>query len=69
MGNSDQETEVLTEEEQEVLELLGEAWNKFIALDGSSSNSRKEFQSAIHRAQDLVLCRPTMRMSPHFDEE
>ena len=44
-------------EELRVLDLLGQAWNEFVALPEEHSADRVEFMQAIHAAQNVVLAR------------
>ena len=46
-----------TEEEKEVVELLGEVWNKFIALPVKHPNDRMEFLISIHACQNIIASR------------
>lgn len=51
----------MTPEEREVLQILGEAWNKFAGLPVLHMADHTEFSAAIHQAQNIVLARPGMR--------
>ncbi|HLA18815.1 MAG TPA: hypothetical protein VJ253_05775 [Dehalococcoidia bacterium] len=53
----------LAAEEQEILELLGEAWNKFAALPQEHPSEGIEFAQAIHRCQDMMAARPVWRLN------
>lgn len=58
--------EGLTSTEKEVLNALVEAWNRFLLLSVDHPNERREFLSAIHRAQALVAVRVARRLEPDF---
>lgn len=51
----------LTADEQEVLDLLAAVADKYVTLPRQHVNEWQEMVQAIHRAQDLVLIRPTQR--------
>ena len=51
----------ITDEENEVMNLLGEAWNKFTALPVLHGSDKADFQYAIHLAQNIILARVGMR--------
>lgn len=53
----------LTPEEQQLLEVLGDAWNKFAALPQEHPSESIEFAQAIHRCQDMVAARPVWRLN------
>jgi hypothetical protein len=53
--------EKLTAEELEVLETLGKAAGMFFKLKSIHQADHKDFEYAIHLAQNLVLARPGMR--------
>lgn len=48
----------ITSEEQQVLDLLGSAWNAFLKLEAIHPDDNPEFRAAIHAAQNIVLSRP-----------
>lgn len=52
---------VLTADEQQVAQLLGDVWNQFLALPLEHPAGRDEFCRAIHYCQSLVLARPAIR--------
>lgn len=52
---------LLTKEELEVLDHLGEAFNRFQALPTIHPRDLPEFVLAIHAAQNIVLARPALR--------
>lgn len=64
---------LLTPEEEEVLELLAEAWNKFVLLPFQQPGEQNEFMRALHEMQRLVLARPVVRsqdfVGSHFVHE
>jgi hypothetical protein len=51
----------MTPEEDEVLNLLGQAWNKFNELPILHHSDRGDFAYAIHAAQNIVLARAGLR--------
>lgn len=54
-------SERLTKEEVEVLEALGRAFGEFNSLEQIHPSDLREFQYAIHAAQNIILARPGMR--------
>jgi len=52
---------MITEGEIEAMEYLVKAWNVFTTLPVIHEWDGVEFQHAIHRAQRILLSRPTMR--------
>ena len=52
---------LLSNEEVEVLDTLRDAWNQFNSLQELHPQDKQEFLSAIHRAQDIVMSRPVQR--------
>jgi hypothetical protein len=51
----------LTGAEREALDALAAAWNAFMHLPAEHADDQLEFRQAIHRAQNIVLSRPTRR--------
>lgn len=51
----------MSDDEKEVLRLLGLAWNKFLELPAYHYMDNHEFCHAIHAAQNIVLARAGMR--------
>lgn len=47
----------MTKEENEVVELLADAWNKFVDLPVLHKADREEFMHALHQAQNIVMAR------------
>jgi hypothetical protein len=54
-------SELLTDQENECLLILADAWNKFCALPPLHPVDNHEFMHAIHAAQNIVLARPYLR--------
>ena len=52
----------LTEEEMEVISLLGTAYNKFGLLYVVHKSDRDEFVAGIHKCQNIILSRPAIDM-------
>lgn len=52
---------LLTLEEQECLDALAMAWNRFTALPVLHQWEGQEFMRAIHEAQKIVMARPVLR--------
>lgn len=52
---------MITPAEREVLDVLGEAADKFAALEPEHGSDMEEFVLAIHAAQNIVLSRPGLR--------
>lgn len=50
--------------ECKALAALGMAWNAFASLLPTHPSDRVEFQSAIHRAQDIIAARLVRRCYP-----
>ncbi len=44
--------------EWEVISLLSEAWDRFSQLPMRHPDDAREFKSAIHAAQNIIMCRP-----------
>ena len=53
---------ILHPDEQEVVDLLAEVWNKFIKLRELHNDDLPEFRHAIHRAQYIVMARPVKEL-------
>jgi hypothetical protein len=51
----------MTAEEKAVIDRLADAWNSFLKLQSEHPDDLLEFRQAIHRAQNIVLSRPTRR--------
>lgn len=51
----------MTPDEETVVTALAEAWNAFMHLPIEHPDDQLEFRQAIHRAQNIVLSRPTRR--------
>ena len=47
----------LTDQEARVAQMLGEAWNEYLKLPIEHPMGQKEFCSAIHACQNMVLAR------------
>ena len=47
----------LTDQEAKVAQMLGEAWNEYLKLPIEHPMEQKEFCSAIHTCQNIVLAR------------
>lgn len=53
----------LTKEEDEILELTAELWNKFLQLPIYHLMEQSEMQSKIHDIQRMIISRPGFRMN------
>lgn len=54
--------DLLTDEEAEIVLLLGEVWNRFMTLpDEQHGSDQSEFMTTIHSAQAQVLMRTGRR--------
>ena len=51
----------LTDQEAKVAQMLGEAWNEYLKLPIEHPMGQKEFCSAIHACQNIVLARCGVR--------
>ena len=49
---------ILLAEERAVIDMLGEAWNAFMALQVLHADELPDFRKAIHDAQRIVMARP-----------
>jgi hypothetical protein len=54
----------LTEDEQLILSLLTQAFEKFALLDAKHPDDDNEFKDAIHRAQEKIAVRVARRVNP-----
>lgn len=52
---------LLTEDENEALVKLAQAWDIFMKLPVLQPMHRQEFAFSIHQAQRLIMCRPVCR--------
>ena len=53
----------LTKEEEEILELTAEPWNRFLALPIYHLMEQSEMQSKIHDIQRMIISRPGFRLN------
>lgn len=53
----------LTQEEEEILELTAELWNKFLQLPIYHLMEQSEMQYKIHDIQRMIIARPGFRMN------
>lgn len=53
----------LTKEEEEILELTAELWNRFLALPIYHLMEQSEMQSKIHDIQRMIISRPGFRLN------
>jgi len=51
----------LTEDEEYIIDKLGEVWNLYLMLPIQHDMEQEEFCSVMHRLQDMVASRPTYR--------
>lgn len=49
---------LLTDKEQQVVNLLAEAWNQFLLLPVLHDDHIPEFRHGVHKLQNLVMARP-----------
>jgi len=52
---------LLTDEERAVVDCLADAWNAFVELKPVHPSDNREFEHAIHAAQNIILARPVMK--------
>ena len=52
---------MLNDEEKAVLDALASAWNAFVKLPVEHPDEQREFRTAIHQAQHLIMSRPVAR--------
>lgn len=60
------QTNILTEQEQALVNLLGQCFNAFKQLPIYHPSDMDEFVRAIHAAQNIVLARPGYASQPHL---
>lgn len=53
----------LTQEEEEILELTAELWNRFLALPINHPMEANEIAMKIHDIQRMIIARPGFRMN------
>lgn len=53
----------LTQEEEEILELTAELWNKFLQLPINHPMEANEIAMKIHDIQRMIISRPGFRMN------
>lgn len=53
----------LTQEEEEILELTEEIWNRFLALPIYHPMEQSEMKYKIHDIQRMIISRPGFRMN------
>ena len=53
---------LLTQEEQQVMTYLSEAWNKFVHLKTVHPDEQTDFRHAIHEAQRIIMARPQAKV-------
>lgn len=53
----------LTQEEEEILELTAELWNKFLQLPIYHLMEQSEMQYKIHDIQRMIISRPGFRLN------
>lgn len=51
----------LTNEEEEIVNLIGEVWNKFLKLPKEHPSEQFEFRHDIHHLQHRIMARPIRR--------
>lgn len=56
----------LLPEEQEVMDCLVSAWNKFVVLEKQHPCDINEFGDSIHRLQGILALRPLRRCYPEY---
>ena len=59
----------LTEQELRVANALGNIWNEFLLFPVLHPSDRREFEQAIHVAQNIILSRPFARKHLAAKEE
>ena len=59
----------LTKEEEEILELTEEIWNRFLALPIYHLMEQSEMQSKIHDIQRMIISRPGFRLNQELFRE
>lgn len=51
----------MNQEENELLEILADAWNRFSGLEALHEWDREEFAHGIHALQNIVMSRQVMK--------
>lgn len=59
----------LTKEEEEILELTAELWNRFLALPINHPMEANEMAMKIHDIQRMIISRPGFRMNKEMFRE
>lgn len=54
-------SELLSEKENYIMQLLGAAWNEYVLLPELHPMERVEMCGLIHRCQEKVMSRPVLR--------
>ena len=57
---------MLTSKEKELLEQLGECFNKFCKLEKQHPDDARDFADAIHDCQRIIIGRSAVREHPDF---
>jgi hypothetical protein len=57
---------MLTEQELELTEKLGECWNLFLKTEDTHESEKIDFMNAIHKAQQIVMARSAVRCHPEM---
>lgn len=55
-----------TPEEEEVMQHLVDAWNKYIQLPGNTANGKKDFCDGIHNLQRILSMHTMRRLYPDY---
>lgn len=56
----------LSYQEQEVLDLLIEAWNKYLDLPVQHNDDNNEFEKGIHQCQQIIALRVARKAEPEI---
>jgi hypothetical protein len=56
----------LDEHEQEVMNSLVEAWNRYTSLDNLNSDDTKDFQCCVHQLQRILAVRSMRKNYPYY---
>ncbi len=55
----------LTDEEMEIVNLLEDAYDKFMSLPIMQPDDQQEFYNSVHHAQNTVMARVAVRAHPN----
>jgi len=60
---------LITDQEEKVVDKLADAWNEFMLLPVEHSDDQREFRTAIHACQSMILARVGRRQLSALEQE